>query len=77
MKTDKSKFITLKFEAKDWKLARWVINSFHCAINDCYLPGSQRRIEAEQLAKNLHEQARKQVNKLLSKKTRIEDHYDT
>lgn len=55
------KKITLSFDGNDWHAVRWVINSFHCAVDDHYLEGAPRRIEAAQLAEKLHKQARKQV----------------
>ena len=68
--------ITLKFDAKDWKTARWVINCFQSCVHDSYIEGSIRRVQADKLTKKLHEQARRQVNKL-TKRVRLEDHYDT
>jgi hypothetical protein len=66
-----SKKIILEFEASDWLFCRWVINSFQWAIHQSYLEGSIRRLQADKLSKDLHEQARRQVNKI------YEDAYDT
>ena len=60
----KNKYITLKIDADDWQTARWVINCFQAAIHDHYTENAPRRIEADATTKNLHEQARKQVEAL-------------
>ena len=58
------KHITLKIPVENWKAARWIINSFQWAIHKTYEEGAPRRIEADYLAEDLHEQARKQVNSI-------------
>lgn len=58
----KKKTITLKLDASDWKATRWVINCFQAAVHDAYSEGAPRRLEADKLTEELHEQARRQVS---------------
>jgi hypothetical protein len=60
----KKKYITLKIDADDWKTARWVINCFQSAVHNAYTGDAPRVIEADATTKNLHKQARKQVEAL-------------
>lgn len=58
------KKIILEFDAKDWKMVRWVINCFQGCVHGAYLEHSPARVNADKLSKELHEQARRQVRKL-------------
>jgi hypothetical protein len=75
-KNIKKEEIILKFPANDWKAVRWVINCFQDSVHNSYSENAPRRVEADKLVLELHEQARKQVN-ALDDKTRMETHYDT
>ena len=50
-----------KLKFRNWEDARWVINCAISAIEDSYKEGSVRRIEMEELYKDLHKQMEKQV----------------